>query len=633
MRVSRVRSVILFFVLASGFLLVLGRSIQFQLYPSEKLERLSENKQKWNQKKSTEKFLRSRGAIIDRNNRELALSVISKSFFANPRLIEKPQSVALKLSRHLGVPAKELQKQLSQDRFFVWLKREVDEASARKIENLEILGIHASKESKRIYPHGNLARSVLGFAGRDGTGLEGVEKSYDRWLLASDQAENLGVRDALGRLLLFRDYDRQWFETYDVQLTLDLRLQKLVEDEIRRTLKETQSLSGQAIMMNPNTGEILAMASIDGERAEKSSPFRNRTLSDVYEPGSTFKIFTAAASLEKLHLSASSQVFAENGLLKVGPNTVREYNSRKFGWLTLEEILMVSSNVGAAKLGLKIGSEQFAQSIRRFGFGQKTGIDLPGEASGIFRPARDWKPIDLANISFGQGIAVTPLQLIRAVSVIANGGYLVKPHVVSKIIRDAEARELVWQAQVEKKEVFSAQHARALTEMLVAVTQEGGTGQKAAIPGYRVAGKTGTSQKLVERETASGKLRKTYSADASIVSFVGYVPAEDPAFVLLVLYDEPKASLVSGGYTAAPSFYRIASKALGLMGRKPKTKDQALGKWKPSENSVYVGRSFQEILEEIQAWEEAQRQKVELIGYGKAVREERSEDQLRIYFE
>lgn len=629
---NRSRSFVIFLVLALGFVSVLARAIQLQVKPSEKLEKLAENKKNWGQKKNEGKMIRSRGSILDRYGNELAMSLISKSFFANPRLIENPDGVSKKIAPHLKLSSREVKKLLEQDRFFVWLEREVAENKARKIENLEILGVQYSKESKRIYPHGETGRAVLGIAGRDGIGLEGVEKIYDSWLLTSDEAENLGFRDAMGRLLLFKDYDRQWFEAFDVQLTLDWRIQKLVEEELKRTIKETQALGGQAILMNPQNGEILAMASVEGNRKDDAK-LRNRSVSDIYEPGSTFKIFTALAGLEKLHLSPSSQLFAENGSFRVGVNNVREFNYKKYGWLSLEEMLTLSSNIAASKVGLKLGAESLEEVLLRLGFGEKTGIDLPGEASGIIRSAKDWKPIDLANISFGQGVAVTPIQMIRAVAAIANGGYLVKPHVVSKIVREGPDKMSVWEAPIERKEVLGAQQTRLLTQMLNRVTEEGGTGSKAAMPGYQVAGKTGTSQKLVEQELSSGKKRKVYSTEKSIVSFVGYVPAEDPAFVLLVIYDEPKASAGSGGYTAAPSFRRIASQTLGLMGRAPRAE---LSKIKPSSSSKsshFVGKSFQDVLTEIRQWDQEKRERVELIGFGKATREENDDEKIRIYFE
>jgi len=630
--VSRARSFVIFGLLGLGFVLVLARAIQFQVKPSEKLQKLAESKKSWGQKKSEGKMIRSRGSIVDRHGNELALSLISKSFFANPRLIANPELVAKQLAPHLKMNAGEIRKLLSQDRFFVWLEREVPENNAKKIENLEIPGIHYNKESKRVYPHEDVGKAILGISGRDGLGLEGVEKFYDSWLLTSDEAENLGLRDAMGRLLLFRDYDRQWFEAFDVQLTIDWRIQKLVEDELKKTIKETQALGGQAILMNPQNGEILAMASIEGNRSDESK-LRNRTISDLYEPGSTFKIFTALAGLEKLHLAPSSQIYAENGSFRVGAHSVREFNHKKYGWLSLEEMLSLSSNVASSKIGLKLGAENLEELLRRLGFGERTGIDLPGEARGILRRPSDWKPIDLANISFGQGVAVSPIQLIRGVSAIANGGFLVKPHVVSQIVREGPEKQSVWKAPVERREILSAQQTRVLTQMLTRVAEEGGTGTRAAIKGYRVAGKTGTSQKLVEEETSSGRKRRVYSTEKSIVSFVGYAPAEDPAFVLLVIYDEPKTATGSGGYTAAPSFRRIASPTLALLGKTPRDSVSKPKQRSQSEDFKFLGKNFREVLEEVRQWDKEKRESVELIGFGKAVREETEDDKIRIYFE
>lgn len=630
MNPSRLRVLVLFWVLFVAFGLVLARAVQFQWKPDARLKQFVENKKQWNKKRVAENLIKSRGSILDRQGNELALSVISKSFFANPRLIDHPRSVALKLSRHLGVSASKLEEQLKQERYFVWLKREVDPTTAKRVENLDIPGIHSSKESKRIYPHGELGKSILGIAGRDGQGLEGIEKSYDRWLQASDEASELGFRDALGRLLMFQDYKKEWFDAHDIVLSIDLRLQKIVEDELKESLKKHKALNAQAILMDPKDGAILAMASVDREKG----PFRNRSVSDLYEPGSTFKVVTTLAALEKLHMTPQSQIYAENGLLKVGPNSVREFNNKKYEWLTLSEMLQVSSNIASAKLGLKLGEGALYETIVRLGFGSPTGVDLPGEAKGIVRPYRHWKPIDLANISFGQGIAVSPLQMARSFAVVANGGFLVRPYVVKRVQKSDETKALVWEQRPERQEVVKSETARQLMTMLSRVTEDGATGTRAAIPGFKVAGKTGTSQKLVERETSSGRIQKTYSSDDLIVSFIGMVPAEDPAFVLLVVYDDPEGD-VSGGSTAAPSFQRIASKALGILGVRPPRPARVPVPVSELNNQekLFVGKSFQEVLTEINAWDEEKRAKVELFGFGRAVREELKSDSIRVFFE
>lgn len=628
----RFRASLVFFALFAGLILVLLRAIQIQSYPDSRLVQFVENKNKWNRKKSETEHLKSRGNIVDRRGQVLALSLISKSFFANPRLIDQPKTVAHKLARRLNMKTQEVENLLSQDRFFVWIKREVDYETAREVEALEIPGLHASKESRRISPHGELGRTVVGLAGRDGVGLEGVEKVYDSWLKIEDESENWGLRDALGRGLRFQDYDQQWFEAHDVVLTLDLRLQKIMEDALRSVVKKENALHAQAVMMDPFSGEILAMASVDGERQPQKTFFRNRTLSDVFEPGSTFKLVVAMAGLEKLHLSPSSQIYGEKGVLQIGPNRVREYNARKFDWLTLTEMLAKSSNVAAAKLGLKMGADHLYDTIERFGFGAQTGIDLPGEAEGLLRSPSSWRPIDLANISFGQGIAVTGLQMARAFAAVANGGFLVKPYVVEKVVEQSQNDRVIWQSTKQRHEVFQAEHARALREMLLSVTEEEGTGQAAAIAGFRVAGKTGTSQKLVERENSQGRKYKAYSSETSIVSFGGFVPAEDPAFVLFVMVDEPEGR-ASGGSVAAPLWAEIAKKSLGVLGRGQSVARSATSLSSPSSDSLFVGKSFQKVLSEVRAWEQAERRKVELIGFGQAVREEISDEKIKVFFE
>jgi len=629
MKTSLVRFYVLFFVLFIGFGAIGFRLIQMQWRPDARLVQLAESKQRWSERKESESLLTSRGGILDVRQRQLALSLISQSFFANPRLIENPRSVAFKLSPHLDLSTERIEELLTQDRFFVWLQREVDEEHARRIHALDLPGVQSSKESKRIYPHGDLGRSILGIAGRDGVGLEGVEKSYDSWLQASDQASDLGLRDALGRLLLFRDFDRQWFEGHDLVLNLDLQLQKIVEEELSETLKRTNAISAQAVMMEPRTGAILAMASVDGPRAEPSF-FRNRVISDIYEPGSTFKVITALGAMEHLHMGRTSQIYAEEGVLRIGAQTVREYNRRQYAWLTLEEMLAVSSNVAAAKLGMQIGSKTFADFIRKFKIGERTGVDLPGEAGGIFRPAASWRPIDLANISFGQGIAVTPLQILRVFAAVANGGYLVTPRIVNRIQTVDEDPRVVWEPELDRTEILTPETARLMTEMLTHVTRSGGTGARASIDGFDIAGKTGTSQKVVDKEV-NGKKIRTYSSTESIASFVGYVPAQDPAFVLLVLYDSPEGA-ASGGFTAAPSFQRIARRSLGALGISSPQRTVS-GPIEQVDGSQFIGRRFQDVLHEIRTWEPHQQSRVELFGFGKAIREENEGEHLRIYFE
>lgn len=629
MKSYRYRAFLVFCFLFIAFLSVVGRAIQLQWRPSPKLVEFSESKSKWMSQRTQGDMLKSRGSILDANEKELALSLISKSFFANPRLIQKPKTVAYKLARYLKMPQEKLFDLLNEDRYFVWLKREVDEPTSRKIEDLDIHGIHFQKESKRVYPQGELAKTVLGFAGRDGRGLEGVEKTYDKWLVTADESGSSGIRDALGRTLLFQDFDKQWFEANDVVLSIDLRLQRIVEDELSSVLKKENAKSAQAIMINPKNGEIMAMASIDHD---PESIFRNRTVSDAYEPGSTFKVITAMAAITKLHFTPDSQIFAENGVLRIGPNRVTEYGGKKYGWLSLQEMLVKSSNVAASKLALKLGSENLYSMIKTFDFGSPTGIDLPGEARGILRSASDWQPIDLANISFGQGISATPLQMARAYSAIANGGYLVEPHVVKRVQTSDDEKKILWTANPQKKEILDPNSVRELRRMLVHVTEPGGTGVAASVEPFEVAGKTGTAQKLVEEEMPNGKKKKFYSSTKSIVSFIGFVPAEDPAFVLYIMYDEAKYP-ASGGATAAPSFGRIAKRALGVLGVRPVSRVSSAKQAHSPKDSLFVGKSFSEVLAEIKSWDEEKQKEVHLIGYGKAIREEMDDSGVRIYFE
>jgi cell division protein FtsI (penicillin-binding protein 3) len=639
-----VRAYVLFSILTLGFALVVARSIQLVVVPNEKLVQFARSKDRIAQQGPAEDLIVSRGEIRDRHGRPLALSVVTRSFFANPKLIKNPQATARKLAPLLKVPVKNLTRLLNEDRFFVWLKREVDETSARKIMELNLAGVYSRKESKRLYPQGELARTVLGIAGRDGVGLEGIEKAFDSHLRTSDKASGLGYRDALGRLLLFRDFDQEWFESPAVVTTLDARIQRMMEQELAQTVKDRNASSGQAVLMDPRTGAIYAMATVEGSRGDKN-PLRNRVIADMYEPGSTFKVFLAAAGMEHLGMKATSQVYAEQGLMRVGNRSIREFHGKKYEWLSLQELLEVSSNIASAKIGIKMGASAFEQTLKRFGLGQPSGLGLPGEASGLLRKASDWKPIDLANISFGQGVAVTPLQLARAMAAVANGGIKVTPTVVSEVVgrpRGSQENHILWQHDPQPTRVFPSQKSRELTDMLVHVTKEGSTGRAAAIEGYSVAGKTGTAQKLVETVNSRGQTIRSYSRDASIVSFLGFVPAYDPAFVLLVLYDDPQEGRASGGNTAAPSWRRIASRALGLLGvpqekNLPPVAQRILPSRRDAQapsDSHYIGRSFREVLESLQKLSPEERAQYDLIGYGVATREQTSpEGKTLIFFE
>ncbi len=629
---SRSRAGFIFFLISLGFVGVLVRSIQFQLAPDQRLVSLATGKEKMTKQSQSAEQIVSRGPIVDRNGHELALSVIVKSFFANPRLIKDSHAAAQSLAPLLGMPVAKLKGLLDQDKYFVWLKREVDESAARKVESLNLEGVYSRKESKRIYPQGELAKPIIGLSGLDGTGLQGLESKYDSFLRSSDKAHVRSIQDALGRLLLFDEYENQWFDSNRLQTTLDIRLQRIVEEELASVVEEKNPLSAQAVMMDPKTGAILALASIDGAR-QRTDDNRIRPVVDVYEPGSTFKIILAAAALEHLKMTPTSQIFGENGKFRVGNHLIKEFHDKKYQWITLQELLEVSSNVASAKIGLKLGNSDFESTIRKFGFGEESGIDIPGEAPGLLRSSSTWRPIELANIAFGQGIGVTPLQMARAVSVIANGGNLVKPHLVSKVLAPKNGTmEVVWKADAAQKEIYSVDLARTMTDMLVHVTEPGSTGNQAAIEGYQIAGKTGTAQKLVEKEGRRGKF-KTYSSDHSVVSFVGYVPAYDPAFVLIVVYDDPQGR-VSGGMTAAPSFRKIASRSLAVLGISPTgSTDLQAYTANAVEGSHFVGRSFQDVLREIKDLPAGERARYDLIGFGVAVREELSSDQrVKVYF-
>ncbi|MCZ6553813.1 MAG: penicillin-binding protein 2 [SAR324 cluster bacterium] len=524
-----------------------------------------------------------RGPIRDSFGQPLAISLRAQSFFAHPARIEEPARTAFLLARVLSLPPEELEARLRSDRPFVWIKRQVTAEEAAAVKALDLKGVGAMPEFRRAYPRRLFAASLLGFTGIDTQGLEGLEYAYDSYLRGARGHRIMDV-DALGRTFLRvqRDFPSGGG---NLRLTLHPGIQFYAERELARAVERSEAKAGVAIVVKSETGEILAMAQApafnpnDYPAYDQGSYF-NRAVTSGYEPGSTFKVITAATALEAGTIRPDTLLFCEEGLFPYYDSTI--HDTSPHGWLTLERAIRVSSNICAAKAGLSVPVGLFHETITRFGFGRRPGLftapsgrRLAGEAEGYVLPPNKWTPVDHAAISFGHGILVSPLQLIMAVNTIATGGLLLKPILV-KEIRDAEGRLLQRNQRQVMRRVISRQTAATVRDFMEGVVSEGGTGYRAALAGYRVAGKTGTTEKYDIKA-------RGYSKTRHIASFVGFLPAGKPALTLLVLIEEPLRGRY-GGVIAAPVFRDIAARALPLLGIWPKSGVRRLPENKVAEN-------------------------------------------------
>jgi cell division protein FtsI (penicillin-binding protein 3) len=494
-----------------------------------------------------------RGTIYERSGRELAVSLKVSSVFAQPAAIEDIPGTARALSRVLGQPAREIAARLAADKSFVWIQRQIEPAQAGAITDLGLKGIGLLPESRRYYPRQELAAHVLGMVGVDDRGLEGLEHQYDD-LLGGQPQYVVAQQDALGRIV-FREEPGRQPPIFDLHLTIDEVLQYVTERELAKGVERSHAKAGSAVVLDPHTGEILALANVPSYdpnqyRRVGSAVRRDRAVTDSFEPGSMFKAILLAGALEEGAVRPEELFYGENGAIEVSGVTIRDHE--KHGWLTVRQVMAQSSNVGAIKIGQKLGKSLYYHYMSGFGFGTLTGTDLPGEAPGLIRRPRSWSALSLASLSIGQEIAVTAVQMATAFAAVANGGNLVRPHVVQALTSQDGALG----RQVEPvviRQVISPQTAQTVLSILTAVVDEG-TGKDAALEGYTVSGKTGTAQKL---DPATGR----YSHQKVVASFVGAVPAESPRLVILVVIDEPE-TLRWGGSIAAPIFREIGREAM-----------------------------------------------------------------------
>ena len=540
------------------FIALLSRAFQLQVLSGEKLKTLAQR-----QHTTTLQLHPERGMIYDRNGEKLAMSVLADSVCADPTRIVDPAKASRQIAAVLNQNSSDVFKKISEPKSFCWLARKISPEQAARVEAVDIEGVFLIKEPKRFYPNGQLAAHLIGFAGFDAEGLEGLEKKYDDTLKGNPE-KLTWARDAKGKkLFLHVERDRSnKDESANLVLTIDSRIQFLVETHLKEAVLNKGAKGGIAVVMDPKTGEILAMANekafnpnnIKGLTADV---WRNRAITDSIDPGSTFKPFLVAGALEEKIVKESDQFYCEDGYYTVANRVIREANRKRHGYLSVREILKYSSNIGSAKIADKLGKDKYYAYIKNFGFGSKTGIDLAGEAAGVLRPAKDWTKVDTAAIAFGQGISVTAIQLISAMSAIANNGVLMKPFIV-RGLTDKNNNPIKMYAPETVRRVVSPATAKRLTAMLTEVVgAEDGTGKNAHIINVAVAGKTGTAQKF---DFARG----VYSSERVRTSFIGFFPSDNPQVVILVILDEP-ARDKWGGVAAAPVFKNIGEQILNCV--------------------------------------------------------------------
>jgi cell division protein FtsI (penicillin-binding protein 3) len=549
---ARVRIIMIGTVFGLMFLTVVGRAFYLQILQHEELVKKADK-----QHQHRVDLTPARGSILDRNGTPLAESIHMDSCYAEPRRIKDVDGTAAVLAPILGVPKSELTAKLSLNKSFTWIERWVAPETALRIKNMKLPGIGFAPESKRFYPNVETAAHVVGFTGRDPNGLEGIELRYDSTILGNT-GYMITERDALGRSIAVKNtVIKDSSPGNNIVLTLDKTIQFIAEKELAKAVTESNAKGGMALVMESDTGKVLAMANYPTFNPNAYSRYslaqlRNRVVADSFEPGSTFKVFTIAAALDSGAIKSTDIYNCENGAYRVANRTI--HDDHPHSRLNISEIIKYSSNIGSAKIGFKMGEETLSGYLRNFGFGTRTGIDLPGESPGNLK--RNGYKIDLATTTFGQGVSLSAIQLVSAVSAIANGGTLMKPYLVERILDDSGKEVQHFEPQAIRR-VISPDTAQKVSRMMETVTGEGGTGTKAAVDGFRVAGKTGTAQKV-------DPVTRTYSPTKRIGSFVGFVPADKPKLTIAVIIDEPQG-VKYGGVVAAPAFRGIAQNTLAYL--------------------------------------------------------------------
>jgi cell division protein FtsI (penicillin-binding protein 3) len=567
----RVVTIGIFFGLFLG--VICAKAAYLQIYRGSWLSQLAAD-----QYEASVRASGKRGTIYDRKMSELAVSIQVTSIAAYPARIGDPDKTAAALAKPLHLDRSSLQRSFRSKKTFVWVKRQATPREVEKIKALNLGGIGFVPEYNRFYPKRTLAAQVIGFTGIDGAGLEGLEHFYDRSLKGAE-TEYTCLRDALGKRFVANGANMQDFSGKNLILTIDQTVQFIAERTLEDTVTEFDADSGIAIVMEPKSGALLAIAQYpffnpNAYREFKSANWRNRAITDSIEPGSTLKIFSATAAIASGYSSPNTIFFCENGAYRIGRKIVRDVSAH--GWLSLQQIVKYSSNIGAIKISEIVGAKHLFNTLRDFGCGARTGIDCPGETPGSLSNYRHWTRMDTSAISFGHGMAASPLQLVTAVSAIANNGVLMKPYLVAAVTDQNNQIVQSFPPHVVRR-VVSESTARKISAILKTVVAEGGTGTQAALQGFSVGGKTGTAKKIGPDGT--------YSDDDYIASFVGFTPVDNPAITVLIIINEPRKQYY-GGVVAAPAFRRIAQETLNYLNVHPDIRDGQLAAAEGTEGRI-----------------------------------------------
>jgi len=556
----KAEAVFLFFFLF--LLLCIGRLLYIQFFNSSYLSAIA--------KKQQNLFVELeplRGVIYDSNLKPQTLNLPADSLFATPNTIKDANKEAIirLLPKILNISPEYLRERLSRNKSFIWIARKITADQVEAIRKLNLKGLGFIRETKRSYPNTYLASQIIGFAGMDNTGLEGIELYLNKYL-KGDPGWAIFLRDARQKKLDIWDKMVSPRDGYDVVLTIDQVIQYIAERELDKAFKKHNAKGASIVVMDPHTGRILALANrptYDLNRPNNISKdqTRNRAICDLFEPGSVFKIVTASAALEEKRLTEEDRIFCENGVYRIGPHLLHDHTSH--GWLTFREVIEQSSNIGTTKIAQMLGPDIVYKYARSFGFGSKLGIDLPGEISGLLKEPKNWSKISIAAIPIGQEVGVTALQLASYISVIANGGQLMRPYILEEI-RNKQGEAIKINSPVMIRKVISTDTAARVTKMLTGVVEEG-TGKMAQVSGFTAAGKTGTAQKL----EPNGR----YSHNKFFASFVGFAPAEDPLVAIVVCLDEPHPNYY-GGVVAAPVFSNVATDSIRYLKARQALADQ-----------------------------------------------------------
>jgi cell division protein FtsI (penicillin-binding protein 3)/stage V sporulation protein D (sporulation-specific penicillin-binding protein) len=563
---SRIRCALVCLAFTALFSAFSFRLVYLQMIKHDEYSGLAAEKHVYKQS-----IFAERGTILDANNEVLAHNTPVETVVADATHINNRDALIALLQEALEIPKSELLEKLQGDRRYIVLQREVPLATAtalkEKLRAQNLRGIYFERDTTRIYPNGSMLCHVIGFTDFEHRGIQGVESSMEEYLHGQDGYRYIEHNRAGQEMVLYRGQERTPRDGYQVHLTVDLNLQNIVENEIDAAMREYHPQKATIILMRPQTGEILAMANrpnfdLNLRSEAKPEQMKNRAIIDMMEPGSTFKIVTAAAALNERKVRPDTFIFCENGIWNYGGRPLHDH--RAYGELSVQDILVKSSNIGAAKLACSIGEQKFYEYIRRFGFGDRTGIELPGEIPGVIRPPQSWSKISITRIPMGHEVGVTPLQMTVAMATIANGGKLVTPRIV-KSVTTSEGKIVSTFSPVVLRQVISPETAAQVGTALRGVVSDRGTAAAAAVPGFSISGKTGTAQKVDPRGG--------YEQGKYVVSFSGYLPSEHPEFVGLVVLDDAKTSrpeLNYGGLVAGPIFARIAEKAARYLDLTPR---------------------------------------------------------------